>query len=227
MFAPVRDFDHDSGDRRLRSGAVARKRRRHPAGRARPVRVAHAGRGVGDGRRGALGGGRRADKPGEMVADDVELAVAAAPAFVSRGGIKLANALDALGIDVAGRRALDVGASTGGFTDCLLQRGAAHVIAVDVGYGELDWRLRSDPRVTVLERTNARALDAGELPVRAGPDRRSTSRSSRSRRSCRPCSPARPPRTTASRWSSRSSRSAASGSARAASCATPALRRER
>jgi 23S rRNA (cytidine1920-2'-O)/16S rRNA (cytidine1409-2'-O)-methyltransferase len=83
---------------------------------------------------------------------------------VSRGGVKLANALDGLGLDVDGRRALDVGASTGGFTDCLLQRGAAHVVAVDVAYGELDWRLRGDERVTVMERVNARALEPGMLP---------------------------------------------------------------
>ena len=83
------------------------------------------------------------------MADDVELDVDAPPPYVSRGGVKLANALDALGLDVAGRRALDVGASTGGFTDCLLQRGAEHVVALDVAYGELDWRLRQDERVTV------------------------------------------------------------------------------
>jgi 23S rRNA (cytidine1920-2'-O)/16S rRNA (cytidine1409-2'-O)-methyltransferase len=87
-----------------------------------------------------------------------------APAFVSRGGIKLENALSASGLDVRGRRALDVGASTGGFTDCLLQRGAAGVIAVDVGYGQLDWGLRNDPRVSVLERTNARGLTGAMLP---------------------------------------------------------------
>jgi len=108
--------------------------------------------------------GARAAKPGQLVAPDVELTVDAPPPYVSRGGVKLANALDALGIDVAGRRALDVGASTGGFTDCLLQRGAGHVVAVDVAYGELDWRLRRDERVTVLERVNARALDCGRLP---------------------------------------------------------------
>jgi 23S rRNA (cytidine1920-2'-O)/16S rRNA (cytidine1409-2'-O)-methyltransferase len=85
-------------------------------------------------------------------------------AFVSRGGIKLENALAATGLEVAGRRALDVGASTGGFTDCLLRRGATDVIAVDVGYGQLDWGLRNDPRVSVLERTNARALEAEMLP---------------------------------------------------------------
>jgi 23S rRNA (cytidine1920-2'-O)/16S rRNA (cytidine1409-2'-O)-methyltransferase len=107
---------------------------------------------------------RRARKPGELVPEDVELEVAAGPPFVSRGGVKLANALNALGLDVAGRQALDAGASTGGFTDCLLQRGAEHVVAVDVAYGELDWRLRSDPRVTVLERRNARELTRGELP---------------------------------------------------------------
>jgi 23S rRNA (cytidine1920-2'-O)/16S rRNA (cytidine1409-2'-O)-methyltransferase len=109
-------------------------------------------------------GGARAVKPGQMVAADVEVSVDAPPPYVSRGGVKLANALDALGIDVAGRGALDVGASTGGFTDCLLQRGAEHVVALDVAYGELDWRLRQDDRVTVVERVNARALEAGQLP---------------------------------------------------------------
>src|SRR5438552_3019641 len=93
---------------------------------------------------------RRIDKPGQMVADDVEVAVEVGPDYVSRGGTKLANALDALGVSVAGRHALDVGASTGGFTDVLLQRGAAHVVAVDVAYGELHWKLRTDDRVTVL-----------------------------------------------------------------------------
>jgi len=86
------------------------------------------------------------------------------PPFVSRGGIKLANALDALRIEVEGRACLDIGASTGGFTDCLLQRGAARVIALDVGYGQLDWGLRNDPRVAVLERTNARHLAPEALP---------------------------------------------------------------
>ena len=111
-----------------------------------------------------LPGRRRAEKPGQMVPEDVEIEVVAAPAFVSRGGIKLANALDRLGVAVEGRLGLDVGASTGGFTDCLLQRGAAHVVAVDVAYGELDWRLRSDDRVTVIERRNARALGPADLP---------------------------------------------------------------
>ena len=109
-------------------------------------------------------GDRPARKPGEMVAPDADLAVAERPAFVSRGGVKLANALDAFGINPAGRRALDVGASTGGFTDCLLQRGAEAVIALDVAYGELHWTLRNDPRVTVVERRNARSLEPGELP---------------------------------------------------------------
>jgi len=114
-----------------------------------------------------LGAGRRrAEKPGQMVDAEIELEVDGPPPYVSRGGVKLANALDALGIDPASRRALDVGASTGGFTDCLLQRGAAHVIALDVAYGELDYRLRADERVTVIERTNARAITAGELPYR-------------------------------------------------------------
>jgi 23S rRNA (cytidine1920-2'-O)/16S rRNA (cytidine1409-2'-O)-methyltransferase len=114
-----------------------------------------------------VGPGRaRAAKPGQMVASDVEVEVIAAPAYVSRGGVKLANALDALGVAVADRRALDVGASTGGFTDCLLQRGAAHVVALDVAYGELHWKIRQDARVTVLERTNARALEPDALPYR-------------------------------------------------------------
>jgi 23S rRNA (cytidine1920-2'-O)/16S rRNA (cytidine1409-2'-O)-methyltransferase len=99
-----------------------------------------------------------------MVPEDVELELAATRRYVSRGGIKLANALDRLGLDVHDRVALDVGASTGGFTDCLLQRGAAQVVAVDVAYGEFDWRLRSDPRVVLLERKNARSLQASELP---------------------------------------------------------------
>jgi 23S rRNA (cytidine1920-2'-O)/16S rRNA (cytidine1409-2'-O)-methyltransferase len=85
-------------------------------------------------------------------------------AYVSRGGIKLENALVASGLDVRGRRALDVGASTGGFTDCLLRRGATGVVAVDVGYGQLDWGLRNDPRVSVLERCNARGLTGAMLP---------------------------------------------------------------
>lgn len=107
---------------------------------------------------------RRAEKPGQLVSEDVEIEVARAPQFVSRGGVKLANALDRFGLDVNGRRALDVGASTGGFTDCLLQRGAEHVVAVDVAYGALNWGLRQDPRVTVIERFNARSLTAADLP---------------------------------------------------------------
>ena len=101
-------------------------------------------------------------KPGTQVDEGAELAVERPPPFVSRGGEKLANALDRLGVDPAGRDAIDVGASTGGFTDCLLQRGARRVIALDVGYGQLHPKLRGDPRVTVLERTNARTID--ELP---------------------------------------------------------------
>lgn len=112
-----------------------------------------------------LGGdGRRASKPGQLVDSEVAVAVDDAPRYVSRGGVKLANALAAFGLDVRGRRCLDVGASTGGFSDCLLQAGAEHVAAVDVAYGELAWRLRTDPRVTVLERTNARSLRPADLP---------------------------------------------------------------
>jgi 23S rRNA (cytidine1920-2'-O)/16S rRNA (cytidine1409-2'-O)-methyltransferase len=109
-------------------------------------------------------GERRAVKPSELVDVEELLRVQERPAFVSRGGVKLANALAACGLDVEGRRALDVGASTGGFTDCLLQRGAREVIAVDVGYGTLDYRLRIDPRVVVMERTNARSLTPEMLP---------------------------------------------------------------
>ncbi|MFL5766269.1 MAG: TlyA family RNA methyltransferase [Actinomycetota bacterium] len=86
--------------------------------------------------------------------------------FVSRGGEKLAAALDRFGVEVAERRCLDAGASTGGFTDCLLQACASHVVAVDVGYGQLDWTVRNDPRVTVLERTNVRELRPEDLPYR-------------------------------------------------------------
>jgi 23S rRNA (cytidine1920-2'-O)/16S rRNA (cytidine1409-2'-O)-methyltransferase len=112
-----------------------------------------------------LGAGRlRAEKPGQLVPEDVEIDVAQPPPYVSRGGIKLANALDALGLDVTGRHALDVGASTGGFTDCLVQRGAARVTALDVAYGELAMALRADERVTVIERVNARAVDPALLP---------------------------------------------------------------
>jgi 23S rRNA (cytidine1920-2'-O)/16S rRNA (cytidine1409-2'-O)-methyltransferase len=107
---------------------------------------------------------RRAMKPGELVDVEERVSVAERPTYVSRGGIKLANALQSSGLEVAGRRAIDVGASTGGFSDCLLQRGVREVIAVDVGYGTLSWSLRNDPRVTVLERTNARALTPAMLP---------------------------------------------------------------
>ncbi len=104
-------------------------------------------------------GERRVEKAGVTVSDDVELTVRGDDQkYVSRGGVKLEGALDAFGFDPTGLRCLDVGASTGGFTDCLLQRGAAFVAAVDVGYGQLAHKLRVDPRVLVLERTNAREL---------------------------------------------------------------------
>ena len=107
--------------------------------------------------------GARAPKPGHLVSGDVELEVSGGPLYVSRGGVKLAHGLDALGLDPRGRRCLDVGASTGGFTHCLLQRGAERVATVDVGYGELAWSLRQDARVVVLERTNARRLSPHDL----------------------------------------------------------------
>jgi 23S rRNA (cytidine1920-2'-O)/16S rRNA (cytidine1409-2'-O)-methyltransferase len=100
------------------------------------------------------------EKPGQQVADDVQLEVQQPARFVSRGGEKLAHALDSFGVDPAGKDCLDLGASTGGFTDCLLQRGAARVIALDVGHGQLHPRLRADDRVIVLERVNARRLAA-------------------------------------------------------------------
>jgi 23S rRNA (cytidine1920-2'-O)/16S rRNA (cytidine1409-2'-O)-methyltransferase len=103
-------------------------------------------------------------KAGTPVDDAAELAVDTPPRFVSRGGEKLAHALEHFELDVTGEDCLDIGASTGGFTDCLLQAGAARVCAVDVGYGQLHPKLREDPRVTVLERTNVRALRADQLP---------------------------------------------------------------
>lgn len=110
------------------------------------------------------GHGERAQKPGQMVDREIAVAVDERPRFVSRGGVKLANALQRFAVDPADLRCLDVGASTGGFTDCLLQGGARHVVALDVAYGELDWALRNDDRVTVLERHNARALAPSALP---------------------------------------------------------------
>jgi 23S rRNA (cytidine1920-2'-O)/16S rRNA (cytidine1409-2'-O)-methyltransferase len=112
-----------------------------------------------------IGPGReRAPKAGMLVADDIELEVEGGPRYVSRGGLKLERALGCFGVSPSGRLCLDVGASTGGFTDCLLAGGAAHVAALDVAYGELDWKLRQDSRVTVIERKNARALEPADLP---------------------------------------------------------------
>jgi 23S rRNA (cytidine1920-2'-O)/16S rRNA (cytidine1409-2'-O)-methyltransferase len=108
---------------------------------------------------------QRVAKPSDLVPEDAELLVEEAEEFVSRGGTKLKNALDELPVKVEGRTALDVGASTGGFTDCLLQRGATKVIALDVGYGQLDWRLREDSRVFPIERVNARHLAGSQLPI--------------------------------------------------------------
>jgi 23S rRNA (cytidine1920-2'-O)/16S rRNA (cytidine1409-2'-O)-methyltransferase len=112
--------------------------------------------------------GRRVDKPGTAVREQVRLAVAAREPFASRAGRKLAAALDHFEIDPNGLVCLDVGASTGGFTDCLLQRGAARVYAVDVGYGQLDQRLRNNPKVVVMDRVNARLLAADALPEPCG-----------------------------------------------------------
>jgi len=107
-------------------------------------------------------------RPSQLVEPETTLIVDEAPRFVSRGGVKLANALEALGIEVEGRDCLDVGASTGGFTDCMLQRGARRVAALDVAYGQLDLRLREDPRVVAIERFNARELTGDDLPFAPG-----------------------------------------------------------
>jgi 23S rRNA (cytidine1920-2'-O)/16S rRNA (cytidine1409-2'-O)-methyltransferase len=105
-------------------------------------------------------GEQRIDKAGALLPDDAAIVLRAEDhPYVSRGGVKLAGALDAFGVDARGKRCIDLGASTGGFTDCLLQRGAASVAAVDVGYGQLAHKLRTDPRVMVLERTNAKTLE--------------------------------------------------------------------
>ncbi|OGL16861.1 MAG: hypothetical protein A3G97_08620 [Candidatus Rokubacteria bacterium RIFCSPLOWO2_12_FULL_69_21] len=109
--------------------------------------------------------GQRVDKAGRQVGAEAPVEIKARPPFVSRGGEKLAHALEAFGISVAGRTCLDVGASTGGFTHCLLSRGAARVYAVDVGWGQLDAALRADPRVVLMEKTNARTLTAAVFPV--------------------------------------------------------------
>jgi len=112
-------------------------------------------------------GGERASKPSQLVDEDASVELEEGPRYVSRGGLKLAAALERLGVDPAGVSCVDVGASTGGFTDCLLQAGAERVIALDVGRGQLDWGLRNDARVTVIEGFNARELVPGSLPYAA------------------------------------------------------------
>ncbi|HSR93689.1 MAG TPA: TlyA family RNA methyltransferase [Solirubrobacterales bacterium] len=107
-------------------------------------------------------------RPSQLVDPEADFRLDQGPRFVSRGGIKLDNAISALGLDMTGRDCLDTGASTGGFTDCLLQRGAARVVALDVAYGQIDVHMREDPRVTVLERLNARALSPADLPFSPG-----------------------------------------------------------
>jgi 23S rRNA (cytidine1920-2'-O)/16S rRNA (cytidine1409-2'-O)-methyltransferase len=109
--------------------------------------------------------GQRVDKAGTTVPEDAAVELrGTGPAFVSRGGLKLEKALDTFGVDPAGKTCLDCGASTGGFSDCLLQRGAAKLYAIDVGYGQLAWPIRSDPRVVVMERTNIRYVTAEQVP---------------------------------------------------------------
>jgi 23S rRNA (cytidine1920-2'-O)/16S rRNA (cytidine1409-2'-O)-methyltransferase len=113
--------------------------------------------------------GRRVDKPGEQLATTAPMALSGRDhPWVSRGGVKLAHAIDHFAISVAGAVALDIGASTGGFADVLLARGAGRVYAVDVGHGQLAWKLRQDPRIVVLERTNARTLSRAEIPEPVG-----------------------------------------------------------
>lgn len=114
--------------------------------------------------------GQPASKAGTPVTTDTDVTVVAPDhPYVGRGGVKLAHALETFSIMVAGRSALDIGASTGGFTDALLQRGASHVVALDVGHGQLDWKLRNDPRVDVIERLNARSLTMADLPPGRAP----------------------------------------------------------
>lgn len=110
--------------------------------------------------------GRKMDKPGTMVTAEAQIHVRELPRYVSRGGLKLEKALHQFSIDVTGKTVMDIGASTGGFTDCLLQAGAAKVYSIDVGYGQLDWKLRQDDRVVSLERTNVRHLERGQIPER-------------------------------------------------------------
>jgi 23S rRNA (cytidine1920-2'-O)/16S rRNA (cytidine1409-2'-O)-methyltransferase len=111
--------------------------------------------------------GHRADKPGSQVAQDADIIVKEGPRYVSRGGLKLEAALEAFAIDPTGAICLDIGASTGGFTDCLLQHGASKVYAIDVGHSQLDWKIRSDPRVVVREKLNARYLTHADMPEQA------------------------------------------------------------
>lgn len=117
---------------------------------------------------GVFSGGTRLDKSSQMLSDDTPVELRAAERYVGRGGLKLEAALRHFGIDPAGRTCLDIGASTGGFTDCLLQHGAKKVYALDVGHGQLDWKIRNDPRVVVMEHRNARHLQPADLPEKVG-----------------------------------------------------------
>ena len=112
-------------------------------------------------------GTRIAEKPSELLEKEASISIKPTAKYVGRGALKLESALDNFKIDVRGKSALDIGASTGGFTDCMLQRGAAKVYAVDVGHGQLNWKLRNDPRVIVLEKINARSLSRRHVPERS------------------------------------------------------------
>ena len=182
---------------------------RHPAGRARPVRLALARGRLGDGRRGAARA-RAASARTSRASSSPR--TSRSPSTSARASSRAAGSSSPTrstrtGVDVAGRRCLDVGASTGGFTDCLLQRGAAHVVALDVAYGELHWALRTDERVTVLERTNARALAPERPALRARPGRRRRVVHLADQGPAGRAAPARRRASTRWRWSSRSSRS--------------------
>ena len=197
---------------------------RHPARPARAVRLARPRGGVGDGGRGApRAAARRArGQAGPARGRGRRAGGRRAPALrLARRDQARQRARRDWASTVAGRRCLDVGASTGGFTDCLLQRGAAHVVALDVAYGELDWSLRTDARVTVLERTNARALAPARPALRARPRRRRRLVHLAGQGAAGGARLLRASASTRWRWSSRSSRSGASASARAASCARP------
>ena len=209
---------HDSSDRWHH-----REDPRGPAaGRARAGGVARKGAGADHRRRRSGRTDRRAIKPGHSVAERLRRSKCSSGCPTSAAAaIKLAAALDHFGIDVTGRICLDVGSSTGGFTDCLLQRGAARVWAIDVGHGQIDWKLRNDPRVVVREGVNARYLTAEDFPEKFDLAVCDASFISAHAADSRDCSAARRNGRNGHCWSSRNSKSERGRSAKAASCAIP------